>query len=124
MREHRMTVIATAIAAAAMLAGCESMGSRVDCANDQYYGMTSSEVFPQTPRLDCTFGRSVDMAVARQIADKDAAARNAARPTAGMDGVAAKEAIDRYQKSFRTPEPNTSAFTIGVTGSQAGGPGQ
>jgi hypothetical protein len=121
MRQHRVTVIAAALVAA-MVAGCESMGNRVDCANEQYYGMTANEVFPQTPRFDCTFGRSVDTAVARQIADKEAAAK--AKPTVGMDGVAAKEAIDRYQKSFRAPEPNTSPFTIGIAGGQTGGAGQ
>ena len=61
--------------------------------------------------------------VARQIADKDAAQRNARR-VAGIDGVAAKEAVDRYQKSFRSPEPNTSAFTIGITGGQSSGAAQ
>ena len=76
-----------------------------------------------TPQLDCRFGDAVNMAVARQVIDKDAATKNAGKNAAGMDGASAKEAIDRYHKSFRTPEPATSAFTIGVTGSQsAGGP--
>ena len=121
MRKHRMTKIAATLAAVVMVAGCESMVQRVDCASGQYDGVTANAVFPQTPRLDCEFGKSVDMAVARQVIDKDAAARNADRKTAGIDGIAAKEAIDRYQKSFRSPEPNTSAFTIGVTGGQSSG---
>jgi hypothetical protein len=116
-----MNGIAATLAAVAMVAGCESMVQRVDCASGQYDGVTANAMFPQTPRLDCEFGKSVDMAVARQVIDKDAGAKNAARRTAGIDGIAAKEAIDRYQKSFRSPEPNTGAFTIGVTGGQSSG---
>ena len=29
--------------------------------------------------------------------------------------------MDRYQKSFRTPEPTPNALTIGVSGSQSSG---
>lgn len=119
-----MTVVATVLVVAGLAAGCESMVQRVDCAKGQYYGVTENEVFPQSPRLDCRFGSAVDMAVARQIADQDAAARNAGKPADGIGGIAAKEAVDRYNKSFRAPDPNTSAFTIGVTGSQSGGTGQ
>ncbi len=118
MRLQRIEMLAAALAAA-MAAGCAT----VDCASGQYYGATANEVWPMTPRYDCTFGSTVDMAVARQVADKDAAARNAGK-VPPMDGVASREAVDRYLKSYRAPEPNTSAFTIGVTGSQSGGAGQ
>jgi hypothetical protein len=110
------TKIAVALAASALMLGFAPLAQGVDCASGQYSGPSPYEIFPATPRLDCTFGDSVNMAVARQIIDKDAGAKNAAKRTAGMDGVAAKEAIDRYQKSFRSPEPTSSAFTIGVSG--------
>jgi hypothetical protein len=110
-----------ALTASALMLGCAPLAHGVDCASGQYYGASSYELFPATPRLDCAFGDSVNTAMARQIIDKDAGPKNAARRTVGMDGVAAKEAIDRYQKSFRSPEPATSAFTIGVSGGQSMG---
>ncbi len=116
MRTHRIQQIALVLAAGLLVAGCETMVARVDCGGGRYNGYTTDEVFPQTPRLDCTFGDSVNTAIARQVADKDAGAKNAGKG-AGMDGPAAKGTIDNYQKSFRTPEPVPSPFTIGVTGS-------
>ena len=121
MREHRNTGIAVALAASALIVGCAPLVQRADCASGQYYGASSYELFPATPRMDCVFGESVNTAVARQIIDKDAGAKHAAKRTVGMDGFAAREAVDRYQKSFRSPEPTTSAFTIGVTGGQSSG---
>jgi hypothetical protein len=123
MKTHAINKVASAIAAMALLGGCTSMGARFDCASIQYFGTIPAEPFGLTPQLDCRFGDAVNMAVAKQAIDRDAAMRNAGKNAAGLDGASAKEAIDRYHKSFRTPEPNTSAFTIGVSGSQsAGGP--
>lgn len=123
MTKHAMrnAMALAASAALALLAADGATAQRVECAAGQYYGPTDNEIFPKTPRLDCTFGQTVNMAIARQIIDKDAGVKHAAKRAAGMDGVAAKEAIDRYQKSFRSPEPNGSAFTIGVTGNQSSG---
>ncbi len=70
-----------------------------------------------TPQLDAGFGDAVNIAKARQALDRDAPQRNATRMVAGVDGVVAKDMMDRYRKSFREPEPQTSAFTIGVSGS-------
>jgi hypothetical protein len=103
------------------LAGCETLYPRVDCAGGNYWGWTANEMFPRSPRLDCQFGDAVNTAVARQVLDKDAAARNAGKTAAGMDGASAKEIVDRYHKSYRAPEPNTSAFTIGVGSGSSGG---
>ncbi len=72
-----------------------------------------------TPRLDAGFGDAVNIAKARQALDRDAPQRNASRMVAGIDGVVAKAVMDRYHKSFREPEPQTSAFTIGVSGSSS-----
>jgi hypothetical protein len=73
---------------------------------------------PLTPRLDSDFAGAVRQAVTTQTRDRSAAARNAGMDAAGLDGVAAKEVMDRYQKSFRTPEATASVFTIGVSGGQ------
>jgi hypothetical protein len=72
---------------------------------------------PLTPNLDSAFGSAARLAVATQTLDKGAAARNAGKDASGLDGTAAKEVMDRYQKSFRAPEPAPSVFTIGVSGS-------
>jgi hypothetical protein len=75
---------------------------------------------PLAPRLDGGFGQSVRLAVRAQTLDGAAVARNAAKDASGIDGAAAKEAIERYQKSFRAPEAPTSVFTIGVSGNGVG----
>jgi hypothetical protein len=117
MKRTRTSDVALALAVAAMAAGCAPLIPRVDCAAGQYYGIDAKgEMFPATPRVDCEFGDSVNMAVARQTMDKDAAIRNANKDVAGLDGIAAREALVRYQKSFRTPEPTPNVFSIGMGG--------
>ncbi len=74
---------------------------------------------PLTPRLDSDFASSVRLAVSAQTLDRAAAARNAGNDASGLDGATAKEVINRYQKSFRAPEPTSSVFTIGVSGGSA-----
>jgi hypothetical protein len=121
MKRTRTSDVALVFAVAAMAAGCAPFNQRVDCAAGQYYGIDSrGEIFPTTPRVDCNFGDSVNMAVARQTMDKDAAIRNANKDVAGLDGIAAREALVRYQKSFRTPEPTPNVFSIGVSGGNTG----
>lgn len=68
---------------------------------------------PTTPRFDASFGKAVRAAVAQQTLNP--AASGNANPVSGIDGKAAREAVDRYQKSFAQPEPQPSIFTIGVT---------
>jgi len=67
----------------------------------------------QTPYLDSQFGASLRQVRAQQTLNPDAA-RNTA-PVLGMDGAAAKSAYDNYQRSFATPDQQTS-FTIGSGG--------
>lgn len=67
---------------------------------------------PTTPQWDVSFGNSVRAAIAQQTLNPDAS-RNQ-DPVSGMDGRAAREAIGRYQKSFKEPPPQPSVFTIGV----------
>jgi hypothetical protein len=126
MKKQQGLGIGAALAIVVLTAGCGTLIPRVDCASGQYYGVTNNEMFPETPRLDCRFGDAVNLAKARQVLDKDAAARNAGKNAAGVDGVAAKAALDRYEKSFRTPEPTPSVFSIGVSGGSgsSGGSGQ
>jgi len=68
-----------------------------------------------TPQWDAHFGDATRIAMGRQIIAPEAA-RNA-DPVAGMDGRAAAQAQQRYQKSFAEPAPNNAAI-IGA------GPGQ
>jgi hypothetical protein len=51
-----------------------------------------------TPRLDSQFGSAVRTTLARQVLNPDAGAPAAA--AAGMDGRAARAALERYQSSF------------------------
>lgn len=69
---------------------------------------------PTTPQWDATFGNSVRAAVAQQILNPEASQNQ--DPVSGMDGRAAHEAVGRYQKSFKQPEPQPNVFTIGVGG--------
>jgi len=71
-----------------------------------------------TPNLDSRFGEAVNSAKADQIVNPDASQNT--DPVAGVDGKAAKAAVDRYHESFKNP-PATPVFTIGVGGSSSGG---
>lgn len=67
-----------------------------------------------TPNLDAQFGQSVSLIKAQQTLNPSAS-RNT-NPVNGLDGVAAKSGYDAYQKSYKTPEPPSNAFTIGIGG--------
>lgn len=69
-----------------------------------------------TPEWDANFGNSVRTAFAQQIINPDASQNP--DPVSGMDGRAARETMDRYQKSFSAPKPQPNVFTIGVGGGQ------
>jgi hypothetical protein len=69
-----------------------------------------------TPRWDQRFGDATRIAMAQQIIDPGASAN--AAPVNGLDGRAARSAMDQYQKSFAAPEPKKSIFTIGVGNGQ------
>lgn len=71
---------------------------------------------PTTPQWDANFGNTVRTAFAQQIINQDASQNP--DPVSGMDGRAARETMDRYQKSFREPAPQPNIFTIGVGGGQ------
>ena len=67
-----------------------------------------------TPYLDQHFGEAVNLIKAQQILHPDAGTNT--NPVAGIDGIAAKSAMDQYQKSFSAPEPQQNVFKIGVGG--------
>ena len=69
-----------------------------------------------TPHLDSHFGEVVNLVKMQQTIDPEAS-RNT-DPVNGMDGKAAKSAYDNYQQSYKTPQPQTSAFTIGIGGAR------
>ncbi len=67
----------------------------------------------QSPSLvDENFGQAVNRARARQVVDPNASLVQ--REPRGIDGQAAKSAIDRYQKSFDVPPPPINVMNIGV----------
>lgn len=65
-----------------------------------------------TPGNGPHLGQSVNLMMAQQTMDPQAALNT--NPVKGLDGKAAKSAYDAYQKSFKTPEPQSNSFTIGV----------
>lgn len=66
-----------------------------------------------TPNLDSQFGNSVNVMKAQQTIDPSASSNTS---QANVDGRVAREAINRYYKSFQTPPPQPSVFTIGIGG--------
>jgi hypothetical protein len=67
------------------------------------------------------FGSSVNDAVAAQLVNPNAPAGNQ-RVTTGLDGGAAKGAVDNYQKSFEVKTPtSTGTYPTGVTLGTSGG---
>lgn len=61
--------------------------------------------------LDAHFGEAVLTARAAQTMNPDAS-RNQ-DPARGLDGISAREAIGRYQDSFKAPPPTFNVINIG-----------
>lgn len=87
--------------AAAVLAGCAST---------------------PTPHYDTKFGEAVRQSRQAMTLNPNAARESAA--AVGMDGVAAREAVDRYHDSFKAPPPVVNVINIGGSVSGSGGGGQ
>ena len=66
---------------------------------------------PTTPQWDSQFGQSVRLAQQQQTLDPKAGGD---APVNGIEGSTARESITRYRNSFKEPQPQSSAFTIGV----------
>ena len=92
------TLTALMFAPLLMLAGCNSM----------------------TPNYDQHFGEALRNARRQMTINPNAAIDNPG-PAPGMDGMAAHEAMQRYQDSFKTPPPAVNVINIG--GSIGGGDG-
>lgn len=73
-----------------------------------------------TPMLDERFGSAVLANKRAQYLHPDAGA-SAARP-AGLDGTAARAAVQRYDKGFESPAPTIDVINIGggITGGGQG----
>lgn len=64
-----------------------------------------------SPNLDRQFGTSIRILNAQQTMDPNASANPR---TGGLDGQAAQDVVERYQKSYKAPTPQPNVFTIGV----------
>ena len=68
-----------------------------------------------TPNYDLRFGDAVRTARQQMTLNPNAGSN----PVAGLDGIAAREAVGRYQDSFKAPPPVVNVINIG--GSVGGG---
>jgi hypothetical protein len=84
---------------------------------------TLSACVEPAPRYEAEFGHATRATFNAQIINPDAG--NNPDPVSGLDGRAARDAINSYQKSFAKPEPTPNVFNIGVgTNSNSGSGGQ
>ena len=76
-----------------------------------------------SPDYDASFGASVRIAQARQTLNPNASKDT--RVMTRLEGDAAKNALDRYYESFKTPPPSTGfTLNIGTFGSGGGAGGK
>jgi len=71
------------------------------------------------PRYEAEFGNATRATLNAQIINPDAGKNQ--DPVAGLDGRAARDAINNYQKSFAKPEPQPNVFNFGVGGGSGSG---
>jgi hypothetical protein len=76
---------------------------------------SSAPAQDRTPYLDSQFGNAVNMAKAQQTLNPNASQNR--DTVAGIDGRAAREAVERYESTFQKPQPQPNVFGIGVGGS-------
>lgn len=75
---------------------------------------------PTSPNFDRHFGETVPALRAQQTRNPDAPIANQDKMADGLDGRAAREAVERYHQSFSEPPAPENTFVIGV-GSGADG---
>ena len=68
-----------------------------------------------TPGYDTRFGDAVRQARQRMTLNPNAGANP--DPVAGMDGVAARDAVGRYHDTFKAPPPVVNVINIGGSAS-------
>ncbi len=91
MRTYKQVMIVRAVLLASLLTACSS-----------------------TPYLDSRFGEAVNMTKAQQTINPEASQNM--DPVTGIDGVAAKDGMDRYHESFQKPPSTADILTIDVLG--------
>lgn len=64
------------------------------------------------PRYEAEFGNATRSTLNAQIINPDAGKN--ADPVTGLDGRAARDAVDNYQKSFAEPDKTQGVFNIGI----------
>jgi hypothetical protein len=74
--------------------------------------LTLSACAPNTPHWDTQFGDAVRFAQTQQTINPEASLT--VKPANGIDGMAARESVNRYRSSFKEPTPSSNTFTIGV----------
>ena len=83
-------------------------------------GVLSACVEP-APRYESEFGHATRATLNAQIINPDAG--NNPDPVTGLDGQAANDALENYQKSFAEPKPAENVFNIGVGTNNSGSSG-
>jgi len=76
---------------------------------------------PTSPRFDQEFSQSSRILRAQQVRNPNAPVENQAKAPDGMDGRAARETVERYQRTFIDPPRVTNVFSIGVGGAAESG---
>ena len=71
------------------------------------------------PRYEAEFGSATRATLKAQIINPNAG--NNPDPVAGLDGRAARDAINKYQNSFAEPKPIENVINIGVGTGNSGG---
>lgn len=74
-----------------------------------------------TPNFDAQFGHTVRTLSAQQTLRPQATLDNRDRVPEGMEGRAARETIERYQRSFESAPIQNQNFMIGNSGAAQGG---
>lgn len=78
---------------------------------------------PTSPNFDRHFGETVPALRALQTRNPDAPVANQGKSVDGLDGRAAREAIERYHQSFSEPPVPENPFLIGIGNGAVGGAG-
>ncbi len=73
-----------------------------------------------TPNFDAQFGQSVRTLSEQQTLRPQAALENRDRVPEGMEGRAARETIERYQRSFESAPTQNQNYMIGASGAAQG----
>ncbi|GAB3628022.1 hypothetical protein PTE30175_02601 [Pandoraea terrae] len=83
-------------------------------------GSALTGCYTSTPQWDAQFGNAVTQVRAMQTLNPGASQDR--DPVLGIDGKAGNEAMNQYDKSFRSPSGDANAYVIGVgTGGSGGG---